>query len=132
MIEYNKNNDMKDIIMDIISNVLVNMIVIIMASKIFKNIYVESILYTFIASVLLMILNKSIKPILNRIMLPINIYTLGITYPLVNVFILKIISLILGKHFIISGWLSAFFISIFISIMTNIIDALIGKEVRRV
>ncbi len=132
MIEYNKNNDMKDIIMDIISNVLVNMIVIIMASKIFKNIYVESILYTFIASVLLMILNKSIKPILNRIMLPINMYTLGITYPLVNVFILKIISLILGKHFIISGWLSAFFISIFISIMTNIIDALIGKEIRRV
>lgn len=132
MIEYNKNNDMKDIIMDIISNILVNMIVIIMASKIFKNIYVESVLYTFIASILLMILNKSIKPILNRIMLPINIYTLGITYPLVNVFILKIISLILGKHFIISGWLSAFFISIFISIMTNIIDALIGKEIRRV
>ena len=108
------------------------MIVIIMASKIFKNIYVESVLYTFIASMLLMILNKSIKPILNRIMLPINIYTLGITYPLVNVFILKIISLILSKHFIISGWLSAFFISIFISIMTNIIDALIGKEIRRV
>ncbi len=132
MIEYNKNNDMKDIIMDIISNILVNMIVIIMASKIFKNIYVESILYTFVASMLLMILNKSIKPILNRIMLPINIYTLGITYPLVNVFILKIISLILGKHFIISGWLSAFFISIFISVMTNIIDALIGKEIRRV
>ncbi len=132
MIEYNKNNDMKDIIMDIISNILVNMIVIIMASKIFKNIYVESVLYTFIASMLLMILNKSIKPILNRIMLPINIYTLGITYPLVNVFILKIISLILSKHFIISGWLSAFFISIFISIMTNIIDALIGKEIRRV
>lgn len=132
MIEYNKNNDMKDKIMDIISNILVNMIVIIMASKIFKNIYVESVLYTFIASILLMILNKSIKPILNRIMLPINMYTLGITYPLVNVFILKIISLILGKHFIISGWLSAFFISIFISIMTNIIDALIGKEIRRV
>ena len=132
MIESNKNNDMKDIIMDIISNILVNMIVIIMASKIFKNIYVESVLYTFIASMLLMILNKSIKPILNRIMLPINMYTLGITYPLVNVFILKIISLILGKHFIISGWLSAFFISIFISIMTNIIDALIGKEIRRV
>lgn len=132
MIEYNKSNDIKDIIMDIISNVLVNMIVIIMASKIFKNIYVESVLYTFISSILLMILNKSIKPILNRIMLPINIYTLGITYPLVNVFILKIISLILGKHFIISGWLSAFFISIFISIMTNIIDALIGKEIRRV
>ena len=132
MIEYNKNNDMKDIIMDIISNILVNMVVIIMASKIFKNIYVESVLYTFIASMLLMILNKSIKPILNRIMLPINMYTLGITYPLVNVFILKIISLILGKHFIISGWLSAFFISIFISIMTNIIDALIGKEIRRV
>ena len=78
-----------------------------------------------------MLFNKSIKPILNIIMLPINIYTLGITYPFVNVIILKLISLLLGSHFVLVGWFSAFFISIFISIMTIIIDALIGKEIRR-
>ena len=131
MIEYYKKYELKDIILDIISSVLVNMIVIIMATKIFKNIYVDGIFYTFLVALLLMILNKVIKPTLNIIMLPINIYTLGITYPFVNVIILKIISLFLNSHFILNGWFTAFFISIFISIMTIIIDNIIGKEIRR-
>lgn len=131
MLEYNKNITTKDKILDIISNILVNMIVIIMATKIFKNISVDGVFYTFITSILLMIFNKSIKPLLNIIMLPLNIYTLGITYPFVNIIILKLISLLLGKHFILTGWFSAIFISIFISIMTLIIDGLIGKEIRK-
>lgn len=132
MIEYKQEKSIKDIILEIISNIIVNMIVIILASKIFKNIYVENVYYTFIVAILIMILNKSIKPILNAIMLPINIYTLGITYPLTNVFLLKIISLLLNNHFILNGWLCAFFISIFISIMTLIIDNLVGKQIRSV
>lgn len=131
LLEYNKNITTKDKILDIISNILVNMIVIIMATKIFKNISVDGVFYTFITSILLMIFNKSIKPLLNIIMLPLNIYTLGITYPFVNIIILKLISLLLGKHFILTGWFSAIFISIFISIMTLIIDGLIGKEIRK-
>lgn len=132
MIEYKQEKSIKDIILEIISNIIVNMIVIILASRIFKNIYVENVYYTFIVAILIMILNKSIKPVLNAIMLPINIYTLGITYPLTNVFLLKIISLLLNNHFILNGWLCAFFISIFISIMTLIIDNLIGKQIRSV
>lgn len=132
MIEYKQEKSIKDIILEIISNIIVNMIVIILASKIFKNIYVENVYYTFIVAILIMILNKSIKPVLNAIMLPINIYTLGITYPLTNVFLLKIISLLLNNHFILNGWLCAFFISIFISIMTLIVDNLIGKQIRSV
>ncbi len=133
MIEYKiYKPSTKDLILDIISTLVVNMIVIIMATKIFSNIYVENIWYTLLVSVLLLILNKSLKPFLQVVMLPINIYTLGITYPLINIFILKLISLILGSHFVLTGWFGAFFISIFISIMTIIIDALIGKEIRRV
>ena len=132
MIGYYKEKDIKDVLLDLISNIIVNMIVIIMANKIFKNIYIDSLLYVFLISILLFIMNKSIKPILNYIMLPINIYTLGLTYPFVNVLILKLISLLLGDHFILIGWISAFFISIFISIMRLIIDSLIGKEIRRV
>ena len=132
MINYTKNKDIKDIVLDIVSTILVNMIVIIMATKIFKNIYIDGLLYTFIVATFLMILNKLIKPSLSLVMLPLNIYTLGITYPFVNVIILKIISLFMGSHFILNGWFTAFFISIFISIMTIIIDNLIGKEIRRI
>ena len=132
MLEYNRDISIKDRVLNIISTILVNMIVIIMATKIFQNISVDSIFYTFVTALLLMIFNKCIKPILNLIMLPINIYTLGITYPFVNVIILKLISLLLGSHFVLNGWFSAFFISIFISIMTILIDTLIGKEIRKV
>ena len=132
MIEHIKESNYKDILLDIISNIIVNMIVIIMATKIFKNIYVDGVLYTFLVAVLLYILNKSVKPIFSAIMLPINIYTLGLTYPFVNVLVLKLISLLLGSHFILKGWFIAFFISIFISVMTIVIDNLIGKEIRRV
>lgn len=132
MLEYNRNVTLRDKVLDILSTILLNMIVIIMATKVFKNISVDSVFYTFLVAILLMAFNKGVKPILNLIMLPINIYTLGITYPFVNVIILKLISLLLGKHFILSGWFSAFFISIFISIMTILIDSIIGKEIRKV
>ena len=132
MLEYNYGGlSSKDKVLDFISNVIVNMIVIIMATKIFRDINVDNVFYTFITSILLLVFNKFIKPLLKVIMLPLNIYTLGLTYPLVNVFILKLISLLLKPHFVLNGWFSAFFISIFISIMTIIIDLLIGKNIRK-
>jgi putative membrane protein len=79
-----------------------------------------------------MLFNKCVKPVLKLIMLPLNVFTLGLSYPFVNVIILKIISLLMGKYFILSGWFGAFFISIFISLMTIIIDRLIGREIRKV
>lgn len=131
MIEY-KNKSTKKFILEVISNIIVNMIVIFLATKIFKNIYVENLFYIFVTSLILMILNKSIKPLIQVIMLPLNIFTLGITYPFVNVIILKMVSLFLGEHFVLNGWFSAFFISIFVSIMTIIIDRLIGNSIRKV
>lgn len=132
MIEYNKENDLKSYILDIISVLIVNMVVISIANNIFKNIYVDGVFYIFLVSFLLMVFNVSIKPFLRVFMLPINIYTLGLTYPLINVIVLKLIDLLLGKHFVISGFIHTIFISIFISIMTIIIDNLIGKVIRGV
>lgn len=132
MIEYNKENDLKSYILDIVSVLIVNMVVISIANNIFKNIYVDGVFYIFLVSFLLMVFNVSIKPFLRVFMLPINIYTLGLTYPLINVIVLKLIDLLLGKHFVISGFIHTIFISIFISIMTIIIDNLIGKVIRGV
>ena len=130
MIEYRESK--RNILLETISTIIVNMIVILLATKIFKNIYVESLLYTFLTALILMILNKCIKPVIKVVMLPLNIFTLGITYPFVNVIILKLVSLLLSKHFILEGWFCAFFISIFISIMTIMIDYIIGRKIRKV
>lgn len=122
----------KSLILNILSGIVVNMIVIFMASKIFKNIYIESLLSLLIVSIFLYVFNKCIKPLLSIIMLPLNIITLGLSYPIINVIILKLISTLMGSLFVVEGWFSIFFVSIFISIMTFIVDRLIGKEIRRV
>lgn len=131
MLEYNyKSLSIIDKFLDIVSSIVVNMIVVIMATKLFRNISVDNMFYLFITATLIMIMNKCVKPLIKVVMLPLNIFTLGLTYPLVNVIVLKLISLLLSPHFIISGWFGAFFISIFISIMTIIIDFVIGKSIR--
>ena len=131
MLEYNyKSLSIIDKFLDIVSSIVVNMIVVIMATKLFRNISVDNMFYLFITATLIMIMNKCVKPLIKVVMLPLNIFTLGLTYPLVNVIVLKLISLLLSPHFIISGWFGAYFISIFISIMTIIIDFVIGKSIR--
>ena len=131
MLEY-KYYSKRNFLLEILSTLLVNMIVIILATNIFKNIYVENLFYTFLTALILMIFNKCLKPFISVLMLPLNVFTLGITYPFVNVITLKLVSLFLGGHFILSGWFTAFFISIFISVMTIIIDATIGRQIRKV
>ena len=122
----------KSLILNILSGIVVNTIVIFMASKIFKNIYIESLLSLLLVSIFLYVFNKCIKPLLSIIMLPLNIITLGLSYPIINIIILKLISILMGNLFVVEGWFSIFFVSIFISIMTFIVDRLIGKEIRRV
>lgn len=122
----------KFVVLNFLSKVIVNVIVLFMVTKIFQNIYIDSMFSLFIISILLTLLNKLLKPFLIVIMLPLNIVTLGITYPLINVLILKLISLIMGKHFLLIGWGTVFIISIFISITTFFFDIIIGRQIRRV
>ena len=99
---------------------LVSAVTLMIASALFRNFYVENIWYALIASVIISVLNVSIKPILVFLTLPVTIMSLGILYPIVNLIILKLTSLLLGDAFIIEGWILAFFISIFISALTLI------------
>lgn len=86
-------------------------------------------LYGLIASFLISILNQTIKPIIVLFTLPITGITLGIFYPFINVFILYIVSFILGNNFIIHGIFLPFLIAIIISIMNILMDGLIIKPI---
>ncbi len=106
-------------------------IVLIMASGLFRSIYVESFLYGFLASILIFIFNKTIKPILVTLSLPLIGVSLGLFYFVINVLILWIVSFILKGHFILNGLFSPFIISIFISFMNIIVESLIIKPLIR-
>lgn len=89
-------------------------------------------LWGIFASILIFILNKTLKPILVRYTIPITALTLGIFYPFVNVIILKIVDFILFTHFTINGIFYACLAAILISVLNIIIDnAIIKPTIRK-
>ena len=104
-------------------------LVLITVSVIFqKTIYIDNRLFGLwglIAVIIIFILNRTIKPLLVWMTLPLTALTLGLFYPLINILILKITDFILGSHFEIRGTIMVFFVSIVISIMNAIMDNLI-------
>lgn len=102
-------------------------IVLIVTSNLFRPLYVENFIYGFIAAVLIYILNKTIKPFLVTISLPLIGLSLGLFYFVINLVILLIVDLILGSHFYLTGFISPFVVSIFISISNVIMENFIIK-----
>jgi putative membrane protein len=109
-------------------------LILISISILFKSLYIDNSyfgLYGLLATIIIYFLNKTIKPIIVLLTLPITGLTLGLFYPFINVFILYIVDFILGNHFEINGIFIPFVISILISIMNIIMDYMIIKPILR-
>lgn len=110
-------------------------IVLIIISLVFKKtVYIdEGIfgLWGLIASVIIYILNKTIKPLIIWLTLPITGLTLGLFYPFINLFILKLVDWILGAHFAINGLWVALIVAILISIMNIIMEEVVINPIFR-
>src|SRR5574344_1807262 len=102
-------------------------LVLLITSNLFRSLYVENILYGLLAAAIIYILNKTIKPLLVTISLPLIGMSLGLFYFVINVVILLLVDVLLGKHFYLTGFFSPFVVSIFISIMNVIMKNLIIK-----
>lgn len=103
-------------------------IVFILVTSLFKTIYIDSehlIIWSFIIVLVLYCLNKTIKPILVTLTIPITGITLGLFYPLINVFILKLVDWILGAHFEIKDIWIAILASILLSVTNFIVEEII-------
>ncbi len=88
-------------------------------------------LYGLLATLIIFILNKTIKPILFFLTIPITGITIGIFYPCINLFILKLTDWILQKHFQITNIFIAFLLAILISIMNQLVEVIITKPIMR-
>lgn len=104
-------------------------LVLILVSVIFKKTVVIDNsyygLWGLIAVIIIFILNRTIKPLLVWMTLPLTALTLGLFYPLINILILKITDFILMGHFDIHGTVILFLVSIVISIMNAFMDNVI-------
>lgn len=110
-------------------------IVFILVSTLFKSVHIDQnhfFLYSILIVFVIYILNKFLKPILFTITIPIIGITLGLFYPFINLFILKLADWMLGSHFDLTNIFIAFFVAILLSIMNFIMEEIIKKIVKRV
>lgn len=125
-----KNNINK--ILDFIITVLVYDLVLILVSNITNTLVIDSSyygLYSLLGAMIICILNKTIKPILFKLTIPITGVTMGLFYPCLNILILKITDWILLSHFETHGIITLFLTSILISVINLIIEELIIKPI---
>lgn len=111
------------------------LIVFIFVTSFFKSIYIDSkglILYSVLIVLILYLLNKTIKPLLVTLTIPITGITLGLFYPFINLFILKLVDWILGSHFQLKNIYIALFVAILLSVMNFIMEEIIKKIIERV
>ena len=132
--ESTKNNLVKNKFVNFIISLVCYALVLILVSMLFKDFYINNKyygLYAVIAALIIDILNKTIKPVLVVMTMPLTAITLGLSYPIVNMIILFLTSFIMGNNFNITGFFTAFFASILISIFNMFMDGFIIKPITK-
>ena len=107
-------------------------LVFILVSSLFKSIYINSdhfYIYSFLTVLIVYILNKTIKRILVTLTIPITGLTLGLFYPFINLFILKLTDWILGNNFNLKNIWISLIISILLSTCNFLVEGLIIKPI---
>lgn len=124
-----KNKARLNLFIDWIINVIGYSIILVLVSLIFKKTVQFDLSYygiwILVTSIIVYLLNKTVKPIIVWLTLPITGITMGLFYPFINVIILYITDFILLDHFNMDGILMAVVVAVFISIMNILMDKLI-------
>ena len=121
-----------NIVLECIIHIIIYAIILSVISLFSKIIVLDRSyygIYGILASIIIYILNKTIKPILFELTVPITGITMGLFYPCINVLILKITDWILLSHFDTHGIISLFITAILISLINILIDELIIKPI---
>ncbi len=110
------------------------LIVFYVVSKMFHSFYLDRehpFFYCLLATFILYVLNKTVKPLLVSLTIPITGLTLGLFYPFINLFVLKLTDWILGSHFNLLDIWVALVISLLISVMNFLMEGLVVKPIIR-
>jgi len=86
----------------------------------------ESLWTPFVTSLVLGILNAFIRPVLMLLALPLLIFTLGLFTLVINALLLYFVSFLLGRYFEVDSFGAAFFGALTISIVSLLLNLLIG------
>ena len=88
-------------------------------SFLFRGIVIDGVIAAIVAAIVLGLINATIKPVLQFISLPITFLTLGLFYLVVNGLMLMLVSALV-PGFYVSGFATAFFASIVLSLLNAV------------
>lgn len=112
---------------------ILSTLVFILISNCFKTIYINTdhiIIFGFLISIVIYIINKTIKPAIITITMPLIGMTAGLFYPFINLFILYLADWIFKSNFQIKNFWIGLFFAILLSI-ANLITTGIMKELKK-
>lgn len=132
LIESGKNGIKINKFLDWLLYIIGYTLVFVFVTNMFKSVYIDiehSYIYSIIIVLLVYFLNKTIKPILVTLTIPITGLTLGLFYPFINLFILKLVDWILGPHFQLHGLFISLFLAILLSVINFFMENLVIKPI---
>ena len=113
--------------MGFIIKVLITAVAVYLAAYLLPGVTITDVKTTIIVALVLALLNTFIRPILVILTIPITILTLGLFLLIINALMVKwAASLVDG--FTVDGWWSALLVSLIVTIVSYILNGLIGDR----
>ncbi len=112
-----------------ILRVVLNGLLITGISQLFPQLVeVPSVWYAILAAFVLAVVNVIIKPVVLILTLPITILTLGLFTLVINAVMVMLVSAIMGRGFVVEGFVDAFLLALLISIGSIVINLIITDD----
>ena len=105
----------------------VNTLSLWVADELFNGITFQTLQSLFVAGLLLGIVNTFIRPLLVLLTLPLSVVTLGFFVLVINALMLLFVAWLV-PGFVVAGFWSGFFVALFVSVLSFIVNSLIGAN----
>jgi putative membrane protein len=109
---------------------IINTLAILAVTRLLPAIQIDDFWVAVVAALILGVLNTFVRPILVLATLPVNIITLGLFTLVLNGLILQILDWIMGPRMSIANFGWAILGALLISIITGLINILVGGDRR--
>lgn len=110
-----------------IARLLFNTIATLVAAYLLSGVHISNVATALVVAIVLALLNTFIKPLLVILTIPLTVLTLGLFLIVINVLIIKLTASIV-EGFSVDNWLWALLFSIVISIVSSILEGLLGTD----
>lgn len=115
--------------MGFVIRLFVNALALLIVSTVIPGIEVRGVLPALSAAFFLGLVNAILRPVIVLLTLPLTILTLGLFIPVINAFLLKLVSLMI-QGFEVHGFWSAVFGAILLSIVSGLLNLFINDHGR--